>query len=475
MADATRSHAPQASPAGSDSETPGFDYHPAWGLIGVTLGVLVILAAGYYETQTQPNRPFVNLLYGFEDAPEWVDPMTIYSRRMPKNEFPQVYDAVEEFRDSAQGAQRDEIEALINATGLMDTERIISAPLTEEDLELALASGRIPEPGKAELLGGAFARLDEFSVDGQTFRVVGRLRRSVAGFHFAYLIPTHPAWQPMFEEHPATETGWLAVNGRDALRGQADPMLLAEESGIEIPRVPADPRITAATISGLMLVGIFGAMAHLSLFRLLLPRRCGPFRPALRVMITRPRLVILMHLLLFGGFFSMMLLATRLPVPNMWLGNLIRYTFTHGDLEYIGDAYASKNILLAAWATFVNNYILQTLGLTFGISFVIPCIGILKTLLSFVMVGFGMSPIWSGMAMGFSYHSITMTLELEAYVIACVLVFYFWSHVGMALFKGEFGRRFKEGLLATLSGLLLTGFMLGFAALYEAVTLILAA
>ena len=475
MPEAFRQQAPPPPQPDPNAEKLAFDHHPAWGLIGVTLGVLVILAAGYYEQRTLQQRPFADALYAFGKVPEWVEPIPIQSRRLPRNAFPSVYDALDEMRNSAQGQAREDIETLIQSTGVMDTERIIQVPFTQELLQSALLTGRLPEPGKPELLAGANARLNEFKIDGQTFRVVGRLRRAASPFHFAYLIPKHEAWLPIFEEHPAAETGWFDLQGRIGLRQSADPRKDIETYNLEAIEVPTDPRITAATISGLMLVALFGAMAHLSVFRVLMPLRCGPLRPAFRVVLTRPRVVILMHLLLFGSFFAMTLAATRMPVPNMWLLSFIRHTFDHGELQHVGQAYASGNIPMAAWATFFNNYIIQTLILTFAISLVIPMIGILKTLLSFLMVGFGMSPIWAGAAMGYSYHSITLTLELEAYIIACVIVFHFWAHLAMTLIKGQFRRRLKESLQALASGLLLTALMLATAAAYEAITLIAAA
>lgn len=475
MGETPHKSAAPIAPVDPEEVKLGFDHHPAWGLIGVTLGVVVILAAGFYEQRTANARPLANLLFGFGETPAWVDPIIIQSRRLPKNEFPSVYDAVEEFRNTAEGPARGEIDRFIEATGIMDTERILSVPLRDEELLPALASGRLPERGKAELLAGAHARLDEFSIDGQKFTVTGRLQRSAAGLHFAYLIPKNAEWHELFDEHPATESGWLDLQGREKLRTLRELPDDFESFGTGPLMVPADPRVTAATITGLMLVALFGAMAHLSFFRVLMSRKIGPLRPAIRVILTYPRLTIAMHLLCFGSMFLMMLAATRAPVPQMWIFNLVQHAFREGELKYVADAYGSGNVLHAAAMTFVNNYLVQTLGFTFVASLIIPCIGILKTIFSFALVGFGMSPIWAGTAMRFSFHSITMTLELEAYILACCLVFFFWTHLALFIFKGGFFKRLKEGSKAILSGMLLTGIMLALAGLYEAATLIAAA
>lgn len=457
-----------------EDESVAFGYHPLWGFAGVILGVLVLLTVAYFESASLRDKPFVGALYAVGDLPDWGNPVEIRMRRVPLEAFPQINDFTEELRDNSGESQRDDIDRLIEGTGILRTERIISVPMTPEELRPLLASGRLPVPGEAELLAGVHARLDEFSLDGQTFEVVGRLAPSVAGFHFAYMLPAHESWLPVFEGHPDAETGWLDSTGQETLAEMEDPQSVTQDYQLSTLQVPIHPQYTAATISGLMLVAIFGLMAHLSVFRILYTRPCGPLRPALRVFLTWPKTVIAMHLFLYGSFFGAMLIATRLPLIQMWLTNMIQYEFDAGGLGYVGDAYASGNVMRAAGATFFNNFVLQTLGLTMLVSLVIPGIGIIKTLLSFVLVGFGMVPVWSGTTAMFTFHSITMTLELEAYIFACVCVFYFWANLAVGIFKNQFGRRLKQSCLALMSGTLLAALMLAFAGLYEAATLILA-
>lgn len=473
MDDEVSSDAPRAEET-PESEPLAFGFHPFWGFAGVFLGVLVLFAVAFVEARTLRDQPFVNAVFALGEAPEWADPITIHMRSVPAEAFPQVHKYINDLRDASQEASRDEIERLIDGTKILRTERIISAPLTQEQLEPLLGSGRLPVPGQPETLAGVHARLDEFSLDGQKFKVVGRLSRSVAGFHFAYLIPAHETWQSAFEGHPDAEAGWLDPKGYETLASLDDPADAVSDLDLSSRQVPIATNLVAAAISGLMFIAFFGLMAHLSVFQFLYRGPCGPLRPALRVILTWPKTVVSMHVLLYGGFFGAMLIAARLPLIQTWLMNMVRYEFQSGNLEYVGDAYASGNILHAAWATFFNNFVLQTLGLTILISLVIPMIGILKTLLSFVLVGFGMVPVWSGTVSTFTFHSITMTLELEAYIFACVCVFFFWVHLGAAVFKGQFGKRIKRSFAVLLSGTLLSGIMLAIAGLYEAVSLILA-
>jgi hypothetical protein len=455
----------------TDEEDLSFGYHPFWGFAGIFVGVLIIFASSWLETAALRDKPWINALHGTGEEPPWVKAMPIQIRAVPDEAFPQVQEFVQEMRDSIPPSQRGEIDMIIEATRALETEAIISAPISDEALAPLLASGRLPVPGEPELLAGVYARLTTFDLDGQSFTVVGRLRSSVAGFHFSYLVPAHDNWHAIFEEHPAAKSGWLDPDGRTSIPEEKIAEIVADYD-LSASQVPIEPRITSATITGLLMIAMFGLMAHLSVFRGLYHLPCGPLRPALRVILTRPKTVIAMHLLLYGGFFGMMLVATRLPLPQMWLTNLIQFQFQEGDLAHVGDAYASGNVWNAGWMTFYNNYIVQNLGLTIGASLVFPCIGILKTLLSFLLVGFGMVPTWSGMTSMYTFHSITMTLELEAYIFTCVCVLFFWVHIFAGLFKGNFGKRLGESIRALLSVTLLSAIMLALAGLYEAATLI---
>ncbi len=81
-----------------------------------------------------------------------------------------------------------------------------------------------------------------------------------------------------------------------------------------------------------------------------------------------------------------------------------------------------------------------------------------------------MTPLWSGMPGMLIFHSVTMVLELEAYVFACVTVALFWIHVVRSLRQSE---PLGYAIRILLAGTALSGVLLAIAALYEATTLIL--
>jgi hypothetical protein len=92
--------------------------------------------------------------------------------------------------------------------------------------------------------------------------------------------------------------------------------------------------------------------------------------------------------------------------------------------------------------------------------------------LSFLLIGGAMAPAWSGSAAMLMLHSITMVLELEAYILACFAI----TAWPLTLLAGIWSRQFldslKRGVLMLLSAMVVTGVLLAVAALYEALTLI---
>ena len=142
-----------------------------------------------------------------------------------------------------------------------------------------------------------------------------------------------------------------------------------------------------------------------------------------------------MHIFVYGSLFGAMLLGIQEPLLHIVLQEFVAAAFTEGDLAYIGAAYESGNVLLAAAATFANNYLLQTIALTLLASFGVPMFGLFKTAASVVLVGLAMPPLWTGMAGGFTFHSVTMVLEFEAYIFACIAVWLYWAPAVRAVYK----------------------------------------
>ena len=441
---------------------------PAFGLALLATGVAIIAVVAYREEANRIQDSWSDTVIVLNSEPLWDGTFRVFARRVPLHNFPEQEVFTSEFLAGLDTAGFD-------TSTLDQTEWLIGLAAPDPLFQLMLESGRVPAPGTPEVLAGAFTRVDRFTIEDTEYTVVGRLTRSMPGLYFAYVIPyseSEPA--TVFPED--TIQGWMDPKGRARLIdefAEEDDAALRDLELLGGNLAPAIPLHAWAITAALLLVAVGGAITHLRLFALLADRRVGPFRPVLREIRDRPFLIGLVHLVLFGPFFLMMAVSVDYPLPNMWMQQFIEHVFSEGDLSYIGAAYASGNILLASVATFVNNYFAQTVALTFLISIVFPFLGLFKNMASFAIAGLGMSPIWSGMAAIFMYHCITMTLELEAYVVASFVVCVWPIKLLRGVATGTFRVEWGESVRLLGSGLLITAFMLAGAAIFEASTLIL--
>ena len=81
--------------------------------------------------------------------------------------------------------------------------------------------------------------------------------------------------------------------------------------------------------------------------------------------------------------------------------------------------------------------------------------------------------VFEGSAWGMSFHSITMAVELGAYIVASFAVAVLPIRAAQGYSRGEFWPQLLRGLQTVWGAVLICGSMLAFAALYEAATLIL--
>ena len=238
-------------------------------------------------------------------------------------------------------------------------------------------------------------------------------------------------------------------------------------------RTPAN--VFWTTLAGLMLV----AAAGYSMATRLCLRRGGArgtlLGPLFREVALRRGLWNGLHSLLYILFFYAMVGGFALPEANYQVIHYVTDIFSKsGDLSYVGDAYASHDILRAAMATFNNNYVQQTLVMTFLISLLGIPLGVLKTIGSFLLAGLALSPIWVDGASGYIFHSATMAMEFEGYIIACFAVLVWTIRVYRTLFvPGARMREFGDGIAVLFAAALASGMVLAVAALYESATLIL--
>lgn len=439
---------------------------PALPFVILVAGLVLLATVTWFEVQNPVNRTWRDAVIAVENQPPWDNLIEISFRRLPDDSF---FGPGSVAAEAAYGPGWKE---LAEKFGWYKNEAILSLSIPEKDWEALLASGRLPEPGKPEVLGGDLTRWDVFVMDGVTFEEVGRINRGNPVFTFAYALPDHEAVRPFFSEERGGKKAWLAPDGLARLAQEEFSLERAKDLKLAGGIARTTPALALGTVAGLMLVALGGVLIQLRFFHWLSARPQRVFAPIFRDMAQHRLLLWTLHGLCYGLWFSWMLVAREFPLTNMRLMQLVRITFSEGDLSYIGTAYASGDIWMATLATFFHNYVVQTLALTIIPSFIIPFWGLLKNLLSFMLIGFAMAPIWIGISEGYIYHSITMVVELEGYILASFMV----TRLPIRCFKGFFARSFwseyLSGLRVIASGTLLVGIILAVAALYEAATLI---
>ena len=441
----------------------------SWPIAVLVAGVALIGAAALAEAILLRNQPWENALL-VPDAPlpeqsEGLVPVSV--RRLPLELPPAIRLFIDRVR--ALPDAKEEIDLLHLDKG----ERTVYLSLPTDTLTPLLASGRLPAPGKPEAIAGDLASGSAFELDGTTFSVVGRLQRGVNSLGYAFVVLEDPALQRYFTMESGATKGWIDPQGFRHL--QEDETYLAGESAPEA--VGGATRstwwIVGLTFAGLLLVACGGSVLQVRFLRSLADNAARSMRTVLREIVARPRLIVLVHVVLYGAFFLMMLLAFRYPVANIRATSLVRDAFAKGDLSYIGKAYASGDILRASGATFVQNYLVATILFTILPSLVVPFAGLFKNLASFATMGFVMAPLWTGSAPKLVYHCITMALEMEGYIIASFVVIVWPLRIAKGILGGAFPNEVIQGLRIVASGALLAGIMLAIAALYEATTLII--
>ena len=361
------------------------------------------------------------------------------------------------------------------------------------DLEPVLASGRLPVAGAREVLVGPLLSSRDVVMDGKTFKVTGQLSPQASGFNKVYVLPIDPALESLFLPALGGKKGRFIAD----TRGRLETLIpeLFDPALESLPKVHGGPVQTRPYIAwgiwlALLMVAVGSSILMIETCRRLSRLPVPVLSHAMQEVVLRPRLIRALLLIFFGGFFGAMALGLADTELNYFFTQYASHEFTEGGLKYVGDAYESGNIPHAAHATFFNNFVVQTLLLSTGASLVPPFIfGLIKIMLSFVVVGFAMAPLWTETAAGMTYHAITLGLELPPYILtgfgAAVWIQYiwgfFWSPVkvwylgdkaaGQPIVE-EAAKLLPRGLMVLAGCTAVSGIFLYIAAWYEAVTLI---
>ncbi|MBL7648627.1 MAG: hypothetical protein JNK74_20825 [Candidatus Hydrogenedentes bacterium] len=370
---------------------------------------------------------------------------------------------------------------------------LLMLDLAPSRLEPVLASGRLPVAGAREVLAGPLLSGRDVVLDGQTFKVTGQLSPQASGFNKVYVIPMDPALEPHFLPALGGTKGRFIAD----TRGRLETLIpeLFDPALESLPKVHGGPVQTRPYIAwgiwlALLMVAVGSSTLMLEICRRLSRLPVPVLSHAMQEVVLRPRLIGALLLIFFGGFFGAMALGLADTELNYFFTQYASHEFTEGGLKYVGDAYDSGDISRAAHATFFNNFVMQTLLLSSVASLIPPFFaGLVKIMLSFVVVGFAMAPLWTETAAGMTYHAVTLGLELPPYVLtgfgAAVWLQYIWGFlwspvrvwylgdkaVGQPIVD-DAARLLPRGLLVLTGCTAVSAVFLYVAAWYEAVTLI---
>ncbi len=466
-----------------------------FGICVTLLGLLLLWAAAGADYAALRGAPWENAVILFE-TPAGVSAAEILPAQVRRVERDEILRSDYLLKVLGTLFRWDRFEETVRLT---DPEWVIAMDLPAHKVAPLLNSGRLPEPGQPEVLAGDLARMEPFQVDGRTFEVVGTLKRSASVFLFAYLLPHGADFAEHFTPERGAKEGLLLEDAsrlfqEDLLPDlypkpvlkESEPTSDTPKKRPEVPEAEAPlvlpnylggimrspDTVALSTLLGMMLIAGGGACFYFYLFRRLYAGKGVLARPFFAEVLKRPVLFWTMHLFFYGVFFSIMWRAMDNPLLAYRTKLYIEMVFSQGGLGHVGAAYDSGSIAHAAWMTFYNNFIEQTLLLTFLISLVPIPLGLIKNLLSFLLVGGAISPIWAGSAATLTVHALTMILELEAYILACFAITAWPLTLISGIRSKQCLKGLKSGLTMLLSAVVVTGIILALAALYEALTLI---
>jgi hypothetical protein len=349
-----------------------------------------------------------------------------------------------------------------------------------------LESGRLPEPGRNEVVAGAkIEPSDTLLVGGETLKVVGTLKPGLALFATSYLIPTEvaaDATKKLFPaEVPTVLNAWLVPNSAEErrdpkVRNELEEIFPQKRFAWVSPEDRLEPRAFYLYLSGLGIFLLGGSGALIGLFRWLAGKVTSPFLAApLLEMKARPRLVWSVHLLYFGLAIGGSLLAYELAdVQIVLLGKVREALATKSNpLGIAAEAYLSGNIPLAAAVTFAINFLLGSLAVITLPSVLVPGVGAFVAGIRAVAWGLILAPATQSLAYGMLPHSGTMLLEGEGYILATLFGLLVPIHIVQRRLGGNVFTRFGRVVLLNFKANFWIALVLAVAAIYEATEVIL--
>jgi hypothetical protein len=337
--------------------------------------------------------------------------------------------------------------------------KLIEVPLATAGIgAIELQSGRLPEPGRNEILAGAWiGQREPLSVGGKFLEVVGVLKPGLALFADSYLIPLDKSNDVFFPEAvPSVLHAWLVRGSAEEIRDARSRKNLEETFPAKKFGWVAAPdrlgrRISYGYLAGLAIFLLGGSGAIITVFRSLADSVNSPAISAPLVeMKARPRLVWGIHLVYFGLVIA---------------GSLLVFA--------AAEAYQSGNIPLAAALTFAVNFFLGSLAVITLPSCLLPGVGALLAAFRALTWGLLFAPTTREITYGMLPHSLTMLLEGEGYILAAFFGLLIPVQIARRGSGMSFSGRFGRVLLLNIQAQFWIVVVLAVAAIYEAAEVIL--
>jgi hypothetical protein len=355
---------------------------------------------------------------------------------------------------------------------------ILSPDFKQRFAENMLESGRLPEPGTKEVLADPYtADRDPIMVGDLNLTVVGVLKKTDSLLLDARYAPDDPAMRNMLEknEKPLVD-GYLISSDElkqiEDVKKKLPPKELTAIAGLR--RMNKAAYYNYALGELLFLLGGSGLLIKGCMFAA--RRITNAWIGAPLAEINRHwKLFSLMHAVYFGLFLIGMLAIYDAPLLQDFLQTVISGQIENGSgpLGVAGKAYATRNVAIAAVVTLLINFFAGSLLVITLPSVIVPGIGVLMAVFRATMWGILLAPSSIVLAWGMIFHSGTLLLEGEGYLLAT----FFALLVPIYLFSPKegdnLGARYARAVLMNLKGNIIVFIMLAIAAAYEAFEVIM--
>ena len=367
-------------------------------------------------------------------------------------------------------------------------EKLILYPDVTDDFNSSgrtagLESGRLPQPDVNEVAAGYYTEnKSEIAIDGQLFKVVGRLKKEVRLFVNSYLFSDSAAAGRLFDPRNETVQNAFIFNlpkielTSPETREQLNNAFPKSRFTAYAPLIKTEKASFYLYMLGLAMLLSGGSVVLFRVYCLLAERIKNKWlRLPLAEIRKFGRLFLGLHLVYFGLVVLFMLLVHFMPELQVCLLTGIKSQVADGSgpLAVAGKAYMSKSVPYAAAATFGINFILGSFVCITIPSVIIPGIGVLCAVLRASMWGLLLAPTFDILAATMLPHSFTVLLEGEAYIVAT----FFALLIPIYLFRKSEGpnilNRYGRALAMNVRGNLLVAIVLVIAAIYEAIEVIL--